>query len=198
MRSSEVNLLETFKQCLDINNKIGKTRNGDIISYRVQFGNVQFYNWLLKIGLFPAKSYTIAEINVPGALFRDFLRGCIDGDGNIRTYQDTYNLYRGRRYTTQRLFIRIVSASRKHIVWLRQKIEFLSGIHGVIIENKPALKNRVSIWQLQFAKKESLRLINWIYYQPDLPCLERKRGIAQSAIDIINKQKRREYAKILS
>ena len=194
MRSSEIKLLKTFKQCLDINNKIGKTRNGNIISYRVHFGNIQFYNWLLKIGLFPAKSYTIAEINVPDALFRDFLRGCIDGDGNIRTYQDTYNVYRSRRYTTQRLFIRTSSASQKHIIWLQKRIRFLVNISGAIIKSEPASKRRVPIWQLQFAKKESLRLINWVYYKPNIPCLERKKLIAEKAVDIISRQKRREYS----
>ena len=47
MRSSDTELLETFKECLGINNKVGETRNGDVISYRVQFGDVQFYNCLL-------------------------------------------------------------------------------------------------------------------------------------------------------
>ena len=134
MRSSDIDLLETFKECLGINNKIGKTKNGDIISYRVQFGSVQFYNWLLKIGLFPAKSYTIGKINIPDDFFRDFLRGCIDGDGNIRTYHDTYNAYRERQYATQRLFVRVVSASKKYIIWLQSRIRILTGINGAIRE----------------------------------------------------------------
>ncbi|MEK7507592.1 MAG: hypothetical protein AAB602_00710 [Patescibacteria group bacterium] len=58
MRSAETQLLETFKKCLALNNKIGQANKNGIISYKVQFGNVQFYRWLLKIGLFPAKSYT--------------------------------------------------------------------------------------------------------------------------------------------
>lgn len=198
MRSSDIDLLEIFKNCLNLNNKIGRTQNGKVVSYRVQFGNIQFYNWLLKIGLFPAKSYTIREINIPDKFFRDYLRGSIDGDGNICTYVDRYNIYRGRGYTTQRLFIRIVSASRKHIAWQRSKIKNITGLSGALIKNNPADEHRVPIWELKFAKKESLQLIDWIYYRPDIPCLERKRKIAQEAIEVISRQKRREYSRILN
>ena len=36
----------------------------------------------------------------------------------------------------------------------------------------------VSISILKFGKKESIRLLQWIYYKKDLPCLLRKREIA--------------------
>jgi hypothetical protein len=197
MRSAEPLMLETFKQCLCLNSKIGVARknNGDI-SYRVQFSNVQFYDWLMRIGLFPAKSYTIGAIKVPNQFFPDYFRGCVDGDGNIRTYHNTYNVYRGRRYSTQSLFIRITSASEKHLIWLQDKIGFLVGAKGAIIKYEPRNDRRAPVWVIQFAKKESLRLIAWMYYAPEFPCLERKRAIAQNALAIINQQKRREYSRI--
>ncbi|MDP3948945.1 MAG: hypothetical protein Q8Q17_03280 [bacterium] len=194
MRSSEVELLDSFKNCLGLGNKIGFTEGQR--GYRVQFGNIQFYNWLLKIGLFPAKTYTIGKINVPDLYFRDFLRGHLDGDGSILAYVDNYNVYKGRRYENQRIFVRFISASQNHMIWLRQRIEKLADIHGALIFRKPPTENRVPIWELKFAKKESLQLIDWIYYKPDIPCLERKRMVAENAVKIISKQKRREYAKI--
>ncbi|MDP3894272.1 hypothetical protein, partial [Nocardioides sp.] len=97
---------------------------------------------------------------------------------------------------TQRLFVKIISASEKHIIWLQNKIKTLAGLSGAIIKNRPADEHRVPIWELKFAKKESLKLIDWIYYQPDIPCLERKRAVAENAVKIISKQKRRKYAKI--
>ena len=89
-----------------------------------------------------------------------------------------------------------MSASQKHIIWLQSKIKLLKGIGGAVIKNLPVNKNRVPIWELKFAKKESLKLIDWIYHQSDVPCLERKRAITQSAVEIIKNQKRREYARI--
>ena len=196
MRSSEIKLLNTFKKCLNINNKIGKTRNGDIVSYRVQFGDVQFYRWLLKIGLFPTKSYTIGKINIPNKHFRDFLRGHLDGDGNIQSYIDKYNSYRGRNYTANRLFVRFISASKTHINWLYKKIQNIVHIKGALIINKPKKINNVPIWEIKFAKKESIKLLKWIYYRENLPCLKRKRDIAEKSLKIILKEKRRKYTRI--
>ncbi len=193
-RSSETLLLNTFKNCLSLKNKIGHTDGQR--GYRVQFGDAQFYRWLLKIGLFPAKTYTIREIKVPDKFFRDFLRGHLDGDGSIQVYTDKYNIYRGRRYSNSRIFTRFISASEKHIVWLRRKIINLAGVKGAFIANKPKSKNHVPIYEIKFAKKESIKLLKWIYYKKELPCLERKRKIAEKAIDMILSEKRREYTRI--
>lgn len=194
LRSSEVNLLNTFKRCLNLKNKIGYTKGQR--GYRVQFGNVQFYNWLLKIGLFPAKTYTIGEIKIPDEYFRDFLRGHLDGDGSITTYMDRYNIYRGHIYTNQRIFIRFTSASNNHIRWLYGKINQNSGAKGAFIYKPPATPNRVPMWDIKFAKKESIKLLKWIYYKENLPCLKRKRGIAEKTIEKISKEKRKKYTKI--
>ncbi len=194
MRSAELEMLNTFKCCLGIDTMIGKDKNRPY--YRVQYCSVQFYDWLLKIGLFPAKSYTIGEIAVPDEFFRDYFRGCIDGDGSIQTYRDEYNSYKDRTYTTQRLFIKLVSASQKHIVWLQQKIESLTQVKGFICVSKPKNEKHVPLWQLKFAKKDSLQLIEWMYYNDDVPCLTRKRLIAETAKEIISKQQRREYARV--
>lgn len=194
MRSAEIPMLETFRECLCLNNKIGSTTRKDgRTHYRVQFSNVQFYDWLLKIGITPAKSLTIGSIHVPDQFFADYLRGCIDGDDNIQTYSDKYNYYKGRNYTTQRLFIRIVSGSERHIIWLQAKIEQLTELHGAIIRKPPPDKIRSPLWELKFAKKESMKIIRWIYYSPSVPCLQRKRIIAETALQIISEQKPKKY-----
>jgi hypothetical protein len=51
---------------------------------------------------------------------------------------------------------------------MQAKIAGLVGISGTIFPSS-------TIWVLQYAKRDSLRLLPWIYYHPDLPCLERKR-----------------------
>jgi len=194
MRSAEIPMLETFKDCLGLKNKIGSTiRKDGHIHFRVQFGNVQFYDWLLKIGLTPAKSLTIGAIAVPDWVFPDYLRGVIDGDGNIQTYSDKYNYYKGRNYITQRLFIRIVSGSERHIIWLQNKIQCLVQLHGAIIKRPPIDEKHSPLWELKFAKKESMKLIDWIYYNPSVPCLQRKRDIAETALKIISEQKQKKY-----
>jgi len=183
IRSSDIQLLRTFKKCLNLPNKISETfHNGwaKKRSYRIQFGNVQLYRWLLKIGLFPRKTYTIGELNVPKKYFSDFLRGHLDGDGDIRTYRDYYNTYKNPKYIYDRIYTRFRSASKQHINWLRKNIYEILSIKGHTWERKPQRPDQTtSLWALKFAKKDSIKLLSWIYYNPEVPCLKRKRGIAE-------------------
>ena len=115
--SCDKQLIETFKKILKLKNKIGKTETRAL---RIQFGNIQFYKWLLSIGLTPAKSHTIDKIIIPKEFFRDFVRGHLDGDGSITVFMDKYNTYKNPKYIYKRLFIRLVSASKEHILWLQK------------------------------------------------------------------------------
>jgi hypothetical protein len=198
MRSSDRSLLRTFRSCLDLKNKIGRTYDGltKRPSYRIQFGNVQFYNWLITIGVTPAKTYTIGVIKVPDTFFRDFLRGHLDGDGSVYTYQDRYNNYKGRTYTNRRIYTNFCSASQLHAIWLYDKISTLTEIKGTLIRCSSYRPSRVPIWKIKFAKKASIKLWQWIYYQENLPCLKRKMVLAQRLSKLIAKEKRRKYTKV--
>ena len=189
MRSSDVQLLETFKECLNISANITETFNDGFAkkrSYRVQASMVQFYRWLLKIGLTPAKTYTIGELQIPDEYFRDFLRGHLDGDGSISSYQDYYNTYKNPKYVYIRLWVRFISVSKLHIDWLRSRIFALLGTKGHIwVDSHPTLPNRVPMWVIKFGKKDSIRLLNWMYYNPDVPCLDRKRQKAEKFLSTV-------------
>ncbi len=196
MRSSDKSQLETFRICLGANNKISKTYDNGPTKrpcYRIQLGNVQFYHWLMSIGIEPAKTHTIGKIKIPNKYFRDFLRGHLDGDGTIITYLDRYNTYKGRTYANHRLFVKFISASKKHLAWLHKKIKAIAKVNGALICNMPRRENRVPMYEIKFAKKESLKLLQWLYYQPNLPCLKRKRQLAEKLIKIMPNEKRRKY-----
>src|SRR3989338_8156667 len=168
--SKDKNLVETFKKCLSLKNKIGKkTRGYSKIKqyYRVQFGNVILYKWLLKIGLMPNKSRRLGTLKIPNAYFADFLRGDMDGDGCIRKFQDP--VYKN----SQRLYVVFHAASHKHIQWLRGKIHELLSIRGFI-------EQTTRQFRLTFAKKESLKLLPYLYHRENLPSLIRKHKLAES------------------
>src|SRR3990167_1875993 len=191
MRSSDRDLLETFCLCLKLNNKIAKTYDHGLEkrpSYRVQFGNVQFYNWLISIGVTPAKSLTIGPIEVPDKFFIDFLRGHLDGDGSIFTYQDNYNIYKGKRYLNTRIYTKFISASEKHIKWLHKMIKKHLGVQGMLLHKKPT-GNSAGIWEIKFAKYESLKLFTQIYYKKNLPSLKRKEEKARKFLSQVSNQK---------
>lgn len=200
LRSSDKDLLQTFKNCLSLNNKIALSINNGYAkkpSYRIQFGNVQLYKWLLEIGLFPAKTYTIGGIKIPDQYFRDFLRGHLDGDGTIMTYQDKYGFYRGRQYINQRVYIKFISASKIHIDWLYNKIRELTLLKGSLATSHPE-KGKVPIWTIKFSKIESIKLIYWIYYKENLPCLQRKMLLAKQILQTVLDTKRKKYTKIVT
>lgn len=149
--------------------------------YVLQIGNVQLYRWLQKIGLFPNKTYTLGAIALPDKYFRDFLRGHLDGDGSIRTYLDNYSVYKSKRYFNTRVYTRFISASEDHIRWLYRKIYENASVTGALIYRKPS-GHKVAMWEIKIAKYESLKLFSWLYYQENLPALERKRQIAQNVL----------------
>ena len=196
-RSCDIDQIKTFKKCLNLHNDIEEpkfySQYSKRICYRIQFGNVQFYNWLIRIGLFPAKTYTIGSLKIPDKFFRDFLRGHFDGDGSITTYQDRYNTSKHPSYIYTRLMVRFISASRNHIVWIRKTVKGLLRVDGDFFEARSKRKNRVSILQLTFRKKESIKLLHWLYYKKDIPALSRKRKKAEQVLAAIAKIKRKPY-----
>ncbi|MCC6323890.1 LAGLIDADG family homing endonuclease [Candidatus Nomurabacteria bacterium] len=173
--SCDLKLIETFKKCLKLNNKIGTT---DTKALKIQFGDIQFYKWLLSIGLTPAKSHTIREIKIPKEFFRDFIRGHLDGDGSITVFLDKHNTYKNSKYIYRRLFVRLLSASKEHIMWLQKNIIENFGVTGRIHKTKVYEPSKVPLYILKFMKKESQIFLKQIYYKKSLPCLERKRLIA--------------------
>ena len=175
LTSSDIDQLETFKKGLGLKNKIGMTRNARSVSYRVQFSNVNFYDWLVSIGLSDHKSLTLGKILIPDLYFRDFLRGHLDGDGSITTYTDYYNTNKNPSYVYERLWVRFISASENHIQWLQKKIDTLLKVTGRIHKRGPDRPNQHPMFVLKFAKKESLLLLHQLYYADDVPALKRKR-----------------------
>ena len=91
LTSKDLDQIQTFARLLNLKNKIGLKKNsitGDKKYYQIQFGNVQFYRFLLTIGLTPNKSKTLGELKMPDHYFADFLRGHLDGDGCTYSYWD--------------------------------------------------------------------------------------------------------------
>lgn len=193
MLSSEKELLRTFCKCLNLSKEkirqrkptgfgVNPNRSSNCKpTYRVQFSNVQLYRWLTKIGLYPNKTYSLGAIKIPNKYFKDFLRGELDGDGTVFTYIDRYLTHKNPNYIYRRLYVKFASASEEHMRWLQRKIFSITGLKGALVKKKKDKRrdNSVPIWRLKYSKKESIELLNWIYYKPDLPCLKRKYEIAK-------------------
>ena len=167
--SKDIEQLENFMRALGIQGIfVGYTKStdkyGSRMIARVQFGDVLFYQFLLKIGLMPNKSKIIGEVKVPHKYFFDFLRGVFDGDGCTHSYFDP-------RWKSSFMFYTIfTSSSLAHILWLQDNIQARLQIKGHITGN--GIK---SAYQLKYAKADSLKLLPKMYSGEDLLYLGRKR-----------------------
>jgi len=162
--SKDLCLVKLFKDCLRLTNKIccknsGFSKTGKY--HYIQFGDVVLYQNLVEIGLGPNKSKKIGVLDIPDEFFPDFLRGHLDGDGTIRTYNDS------KFENSRRLYLSFLSASKQHVLWLQKRIRELYTIQGRI-------RPDVRIWTLTYAKRESIALLKNIYYREGLPLLTRK------------------------
>lgn len=167
--SKDLEIVEIFKDYLNLNNKIGKKSRGSEKEkkyFRIQFGDKNFYEFLLSIGISPRKSKTIGFLKIPNSYFSDFLRGCIDGDGSIGIFWHPESRH-------PQLRVRIFSASKNFLFWIKNKIKLFNILGGHFQQG-----NRVYI--LVYSKADSIKLLNKIYYK-NFPCsLSRKFLIARS------------------
>jgi len=176
--SKDVDLLETVRRCLALEAPIRRHLGGfGHLSHHLAWSNSSLYDWLLDIGLTPAKSLTLGPLNVPDRYFVDFLRGCIDGDGSVLTYIDRYHTATNERYVYERLYVSLNSASAAFLDWVLARLRRLLPVRGSI-----QVKRRTDhrpMYRLRFAKADSIRILRRMYYSPDVPCLTRKRITAE-------------------
>lgn len=66
--SKDIDLINSFKKCLNIDDvRVGKKCRSiekDKVYFRVQFSDVNFYEWCLSIGLMPNKSKNIKNLKI--------------------------------------------------------------------------------------------------------------------------------------
>ena len=170
--SKDLENILNLRQCLNLQTKIGRKTRGTeprLTYHRTQFGNVRLYRFLVNIGLGPRKSRTLQRLAVPRDHFADFLRGVWDGDGCITAFQhpESYRL---------QWRMHVSSGSPAFLKWLQKEISQLYGLKGTIFQN-------VRAQQLVYYKHGGARLVQKMYYNPNVICLARKREKALSLLD---------------
>ena len=161
--SKDIELMHLLKKCLCLKNKISNKPSGYCKNkkyYVIQFGTVKLYNFLLNIGLTPNKSKTIKSLLIPRAYFPDFLRGLIDGDGSIGYFMHPES-------KKEQFRIRIASASKYFLEWLKKKLTMRLNIKG-------SVKNATRAYQLCYYKGDSCKIADFIYYDANVMALQRK------------------------
>lgn len=184
LTTKDIEQAKNFKKCLGLEVKIGLKGSGsskEKIYHHVQFGDVLFYKFLYSIGLTSRKSLTMGKLSIPREYFFDFLRGSFDGDGCFYSYWDP------RWRSSHMFYFEFVSASKKHIDWLRMQLHNEVGIKGHIVQD-----GKKRAFQLKYAKKEAMEIIKKMYYTKTVVCLSRKRVKIEKALRV-EKQQQKNY-----
>lgn len=161
--SKDKNLTEIFKNCLGLENKISYKGRGNSREKKysfLQFGDKNFYDFLLDLGLTPAKSKTIGPLKINTLYFADFIRGVFDGDGNI-------NIFRHPESKYSQLRIRFFSASSNFINWIQDNNKRFLSINGF----QRKMEREI---ELAYATADSVKLLKFMYYKGCQYFLERK------------------------
>jgi hypothetical protein len=153
--SKDLEQIINFCKILKLTNKISPHKssyNPKGSYYHIQFGNVSLYNFLLKTGLTPNKSFSLKTLDIPPKFFIDFLRGHLDGDGNISVVYHKESQY-------PQLRLRFCSASLNHLLWMKKSLLNQYNISGGFISKK--IRNT---HYLVYSKVDATKLLELMYY----------------------------------
>jgi len=161
--SKDWELIQTVMTILNKKVKVSvKKSNYGGSAFNLQFSDVALYDFLLKTGLTPAKSKTIRKLLIPPEMYRDFLRGYFDGDGTFYGYWD-------KRWPNSLMYYcALISASPIFLEWIQESNSILA------LVTKGKLKPGVRSHVLIYAKTDSRKLFNFMYYDTRIPKLSRK------------------------
>ena len=171
-REQVENLISCFDLSCSIKMKKNRKEESSRKYYHVQWSDVVLYRFLESIGLTPNKSRTLGALHIPSEFFFDFLRGHFDGDGCFYSYKDA-------RWKNSRMFyVVFISASIKHLYWLRSELRTALNIEGHIVSGSGITPS------LRYAKREGRVVIESMYKSKGLS-LSRKRLKIQEGLRIV-------------
>jgi hypothetical protein len=156
--SKDQNHLIKIREALGLKIRVGeKFRSSDKTKtyFQLQIGDVRFYRYLESVGITPNKSLTIQKVAINKQFFNDFLRGIIDGDGNISTWIHRTN---GHRQWSLRIF----SGSLNFLLWLNQEIESAFYFSGKI-HTRVEFGKKNPIYILKFGKRKAKSIFEKSY-----------------------------------
>lgn len=187
--SKDFQQVQNFKRVFNLTAPITKKareKSGEKKYFCLKFSDVGLYRFFQELGVPQQKSLNIGKLRISTELFPDFLRGVFDGDGSI-------GMHNHPESEKKQIKIRIASGSVGFLNWINSMLK-----KGGLCSGQVSFGCRV--FHLTFCKRDSLRLIPFIYYRDDLICLNRKRRIAvdaiKSGLDFVPDRWQNRYTKI--
>lgn len=173
--------LYKIRNALFLSCKVGRKSSGATFGKncsQIQFGDVKLYRHLISLGFTERKSLTLGIINIDRDYFYDFLRGVIDGDGNISTWIHRTNFNR-------QWCLRIFSAAPVFINWLGDEIERVFNVKNSRFTVTHKDKEQ-PLYTLRFGRKAAATILSKIYYNG---CLALDRKLLQANLCLQDQSK---------
>ncbi len=165
LTSIDIEQLQNFSKAIGRNLSIRPKQNSSPRpAYRIGFSDVAYYDFLLGIGLTPAKSKTLSSLKIPDSFYADFIRGVFDGDGCVYSFMDL------RWKSSFMFYVNFASASIKFIYYLRSTNQRLINVTSGSVRH-----NLDGTYILSYAKANSHMLYKYMYYDEKVISLTRKR-----------------------
>jgi hypothetical protein len=165
-------LVENIKRGLGLKNKISyySPKDRKVGWYSFEFGDRNFCEFLISIGIKNNKSTTIEKVKIPNMFFPDFCRGLFDGDGSFFSRWDK------RRPSSFRFTITFASASKPFIFWLENELKKLYSLVG-------SVRRGDGVFRLAYEKKSTIKLFDIMYHSNNLLFLSRKHNKMMEAFE---------------
>lgn len=172
--STDKDILEQINQSFQSNAPIVRwQRNGKPEkTYTLIIRSRKLFQDLIKLGGIQRKSLIIQYPKIPKAFMADFIRGYFDGDGSV--YFTTYNRTKDHQRQTD-FRCNFTSGSSKFLHSLRNLLTKELGL----FPRKVCGYGNGNQYKLEYAGKDAVKLLQFMYKNLKAPYLERKFAIYQ-------------------
>lgn len=179
LHKNDLYMLEQIKQIMKSERNIGERKSG-CCDFIVRHHKI--YDDLVKLGVVPQKSLTLKWVgdNIPSGYLRHFIRGYIDGDGCV----STYNRKRPNGYVEKILDVTVLGT-----------VDFLSGASKAISDEigikevaVSSIKNN-KISKSRWSGSTAVKLLDWIYKDATIFLKRKKDKYDNYLLDICDKTK---------
>lgn len=156
IQSTDKDIVYEIRKALKSNLRVGeyqsKNKNYNK-KYRLQIGSKIIFEDLIKLGITPRKSKTIALPKIPNNYFSHFMRGYFDGDGcvNVCAYYK-----QGRKKLSKIISCGFTSGSKKILLEIKNKLLEVKIVKGGSLYYHDA-------YRLNFSIQDSLKIYHFMY-----------------------------------
>jgi len=181
--------IEDIRKAMSLSLPIKQQDN--FFSLRIYDANIG--KWFISHGCIPRKSLCVSMPHIPNKYLADFVRGVFDGDGCVSYTIKTNKTINFKSY--------ICGSSIELLSDLQQKLSTI-GIVGALRLKKQNKTHKIKgktvhtfndHWRLEFSKLNTLKLLEFMYYEGHKISLKRKFETFKTIKNIYSKDKKINY-----